>query len=164
MFLNPLRQFRRTLGYRLNVLYASIFVASASVLFVLFYFLLSVAVERKDREVVEAQLKEYSAIYQSGGAPALENWFHRAPEGTRQKSFFVRVVNPRNAVLFMTVPEDWVTFDSSALRAQGQVPAWIRIPKDEEKDFTLASGRLWDGSEIQVGRSTNSRETLLEPF
>ena len=42
--------------------------------------------------------------------------------------------------------------------------AWIRIPKDEEKDFTIASSYLFDGSILQVGRSTNNRERLLQPF
>ena len=41
---------------------------------------------------------------------------------------------------------------------------WLRIPKDEEKDLTLASTTLFDGSVLQVGRSTNNRQTLLQPF
>jgi signal transduction histidine kinase len=40
----------------------------------------------------------------------------------------------------------------------------LRIPKDEERDITVASMRLADGSMLQVGRSTNSREVLLQPF
>ena len=40
----------------------------------------------------------------------------------------------------------------------------VRIPRDQEKDFAFAQARLIDGSVLQVGRSTNSREVLLEPF
>jgi signal transduction histidine kinase len=39
----------------------------------------------------------------------------------------------------------------------------IRIPQSAERDFILAQGRLSDGSLLQVGRSTNSREALLVP-
>jgi signal transduction histidine kinase len=40
----------------------------------------------------------------------------------------------------------------------------LRIPKDEERDFTVAAMRLPDGSVLQVGRSTNNREILLQAF
>ena len=132
----------------------------------LFRSLLSVAVERKDREVIEARLKEYAAIYQAGGVNALQSWLYHSKEAQKQKSFFVRVVNPRNTVLFLAAPEDWIAFNPAGLDTRGfpKQVAWLRIPKDEEKDFTLASMILFDGSAMQVGRSTNNRETLLQPF
>jgi signal transduction histidine kinase len=40
----------------------------------------------------------------------------------------------------------------------------VRIPKDEERDFAIVSSVLFDGSLLQVGRSTNSRQTILKPF
>ena len=156
----------RTISFRLNLWYASIFTASAAALFLLLYVLLSVAIVRKDREVIEARLKEYAAIYQTSGVPGLKNWLYSSQEGQKQKSFFVRVVNVRNSVLLLTVPEDWIEFNPGDLEIGGHEPsvAWIRIPKDEEKDFTIASSYLFDGSILQVGRSTNNRATLLQPF
>ncbi|MEK7683880.1 MAG: HAMP domain-containing sensor histidine kinase [Verrucomicrobiota bacterium] len=156
----------RTISFRLNLWYASIFTASAAALFLLLYVLLSVAIVRKDREVIEARLKEYAAIYQTSGVPGLKNWLYSSQEGQKQKSFFVRVVNVRNSVLLLTVPEDWIEFNPGDLEIGGHEPsvAWIRIPKDEEKDFTIASSYLFDGSILQVGRSTNNRERLLQPF
>jgi signal transduction histidine kinase len=41
---------------------------------------------------------------------------------------------------------------------------WLRIPKDDQSDFTVAAMRLPDGSVLQVGRSTDNRKTLLQPF
>jgi signal transduction histidine kinase len=40
----------------------------------------------------------------------------------------------------------------------------LRIPKDAEKDFAIASSLLPDGTLLQVGRSTTNRETLLKPL
>jgi len=40
----------------------------------------------------------------------------------------------------------------------------IRLPQSAEKDFTLASAVLSDGSLLQVGRSANSRQALLDPL
>jgi len=64
------------------------------------------------------------------------------------------------------VPEDWVQFDASALRPGGDSSrlVWLRIPRDAESDVTVASMRLADGSTLEVGRRTNNREAVLQPF
>ena len=41
---------------------------------------------------------------------------------------------------------------------------WLRIPKDQESDVTIASSRLLDGELLEVGRATTSRESILMPF
>jgi signal transduction histidine kinase len=68
--------------------------------------------------------------------------------------------------LLLVAPDDWVQFDTSVLDRGGDLSrlAWLRIPKDDERDFIVAAMRLPDGSVLQVGRSTNNRETLLLPF
>ena len=63
--------FSRSLGLRLNLWYAFIFGLSSLALFALLYYFLSAAIKRGDQEVIEARLKEYSAIYQAGGTRAL---------------------------------------------------------------------------------------------
>ncbi len=158
--------FRRTFSFRLNLWYASIFTISAACLYLLLYFLLSWAVARKDREVIEARLKEYVAVYESGGVPALRQWVYRSQEAKKQKSFFVRLVSPFDSVLLMTVPDDWLEFNPSDLRGSysGRGVNVLRIPKNEEKDFMIATIALNDGSFLQVGRSANNREMLLQPF
>ena len=163
---NLLNRLGRTFSFRLNLWYASIFTFSACALFLFLYLLLSVAMGRKDREVIEAQLKEYSVVYQSGGLRGLQNVIAANQESKKQKSFFVRVIHPRVGVVFQSVPEEWITFDPKGVQVGGlQIhPAYVRIPKDEERDFTLAATVLFDGSELQVGRSTNNRETVLQPF
>src|SRR5690348_10656035 len=105
---NLLKRLGRTFSVRLSLWYTSIFTLSAAVLFLLVYLLLASALQRKDRELIESHLKEYAAIYQSGGVGALRNWISRSGEAQNQKSFFVRIVGPFNNVLFLTAPEDWV--------------------------------------------------------
>jgi signal transduction histidine kinase len=160
-----LNRLSRTFSVRLNVWYASIFTISACALFVFLYFLLSVAIERKDKEVIQAQLKEYSAVYQAGGLAALRSSVYNGREPNKENSFFVSVVNPLNAALFAHVPQDWVKFDEREVQIRGaNSRPYLRIPKDAERDFTLAYTDLYDGSKLEVGRITNNRETVLEPF
>ena len=63
------------------------------------------------------------------------------------------------------MPDDWVTFRDlpAGLAGYRRQVGVIRIPKNAEKDFVLASAILPDNSLLQVGRSSNSREAILEP-
>jgi signal transduction histidine kinase len=151
---------------RLSLWYSFIFTVSAGILFWLLYVLLSAALERKDHEVIETRLKACAAIYEEGGLSALRDFVDRSRESERSRAFFVRIASPTGSALLLNVPEDWVQFDAGALQAGGDPShlVWLRIPKDEESDVTVASARLADATTLDVGRRTNNRETTLEPF
>ncbi|MDB6139743.1 MAG: two-component sensor histidine kinase [Verrucomicrobiaceae bacterium] len=150
----------------LSLGYAMLFTISAAILFGLLYVLLAQALERKDREVIESRLKECAAVYDSGGLAALRTLVQRTRDADKTQPFLVRVTGYRGSVLLYTVPNDWLHFDESSLQPAGDTsrPGWLRIPKDEENDFTVASTHLPDGSLLQVGRSTNNGENVLLPF
>lgn len=164
---NLFKHWGRSFAVRLTLGYALIFTLSAVVLFGLLYVLLASALERKDREVIDARLKECAAVYSSGGLSALRNLVKlNSTDESKSKSFFVRVTGNLGSVLFVNVPNDWLQADAASLQTQNdnERSDWLRIPKDDERDLTVASARLYDGSILQVGRSTNSRETVLQPF
>jgi signal transduction histidine kinase len=74
------------------------------------------------------------------------------------------VISPFNDVAFISAPGDWVTFrNAPGWENYGRQIRVIRVPQDAERDFTLAAGILSDGSLLQVGRITNSRDALLNP-
>src|SRR5689334_10805070 len=151
MSLRLLKEFTRTISFRLNLWYASIFILSAAALFVLLYALLSVAVDRNEREVIEARLKEYAAIYRSGGLPALRAWTNQADENGTHKAFFVRLISPFNTLLFTRFPPEWVEFERKLNVGPFQFrDSWVRIPKDEERDLVIHQAVLFDGSVLQV--------------
>lgn len=166
MFSKPLNRLRRTFSFRLNFWYASVFSLSAFALYLFLYVLLAVAMGRKDREVIESQMKEYSLVYQGGGLRALSELVNANQASKKQQKFFVRLVNPSTGASFQSVPEDWIAFDPNGVQVGNlQIhEAYLRIPKDAERDFTLAAATLFDGTQLEVGRSTNNRETVLQPF
>jgi signal transduction histidine kinase len=160
---NLLSRLGRTITFRLNLWYASVFIASAGALFFLMYALLASALEHKDAEVLDARLKEYGAIYETGGSGALTAWLHSAHE--RRQPLFVRLVTPRNSVTVLTLPPDWIDPNPKQIDPggfQGGVP--LRIPKDAEHDFLFATATLSDGSALQIGRVSDNRQVLLTPF
>jgi signal transduction histidine kinase len=164
MSLGLLEPIRRSVGLRLSLLYALIFTLSTGALLALAFYLLSAAVGSKDREVLEARLKEAAVVYEAGGIIGLRSWIANQPAEV-QNTMFVRLVNPVNHnALVISVPPDWV-----ALR---EVPGWeglakvpyIRIPQNAERDYTLGQLILSDGWVLQLGRTTNSREAILNPI
>jgi hypothetical protein len=163
---NPFERLARSFTFRLSFGYAALFTLSAVILFGLLYLLLAATLQSKDQEVIEARLRECAAVYDNGGLAALQDLVQRSRDSDKDKSFFVRLAGQRGSVLLLAAPDDWVQFDTSALDRGGDVSrlVWLRIPKDEERDFTIAAMRLPDRSVLQVGRSTNNRQILLQPF
>lgn len=157
--------FWKSLSFRLNLWYSSIFTLSMLAILGLLYVLMTLTIERKDREVVQARAKELATVYYTGGIPALERYIGRSGPGASQ-AYFVRVIAPNKRIFLIAVPDDWIQqkIEEPDLFGRPQVSQYIRVPKDAEKDFTLLSLPLAGGYSLQVGRSAGSREILLRPF
>lgn len=154
---------RRNVGVRLGLWYAFVFACGGVALLVAAYYLLAAAIGSKDQELIQARLREYAAVYDAGGLRGLRNTLQ--DEQGNQKTFFVRVVNTWNDVAFANVPDDWITYKDlpGGLAGFRRRVGVVRIPKDAAKDFLITSAVLPDDSLLQVGRSADSREALLDP-
>jgi signal transduction histidine kinase len=161
MSCGPVESIRRNIGVRLGLWSALIFALSCIGLLALAYYVLAAAIGNKDREVLEARLREFAAVYDNGGLAELRHVIQQ--EEGDQKQVYVRLVSPWNDVALVSVPDDWVTFRDipSGLAGYRQKIGVIRIPKNAEKDFVIASTLLPDNWLLQVGRSSNSRESVL---
>src|ERR1051325_10055729 len=131
----------RSITFRLNLWYAFTFLLSVAGLFVALYFLVAAAVQRQDREIVEARLKELAATYESGGTAALRNWTQRPDEGRREK-IFIRAVSRWDEGIFLSAPEEWVNYEPPQFDfGVARRVVTIRVPRDQQRDFTVAAMR-----------------------
>lgn len=155
---------RRNIGVRLSLWYALIFTFTGVALLTLAYYLLVAAIRGKDTEVLEARLKEVGTLCEAGGVNALRNWVHSQPQPVQQ-TLLVRLVNPFNQVVFASAPQEWVAVRDipTSLPGLRQRVEVARIPQSAERDFTIGSIQLSDGSVLQIGRTTDSRRALLDP-
>jgi signal transduction histidine kinase len=155
---------RRNVGVRLSLWYAFIFTLSGVALLTLAYYLLVAAISSKDREVLEARLKEVAALYEAGGVNALRNWVRSQPQQVQQ-TLLVRLVNPFNQVVYASAPPEWVAVRDipTGLPGLHQRVEVARIPQSAERDFTIGTIQLSGGTVLQIGRSTDSRQALLDP-
>ena len=123
---------------------------------------LAAAIGGKDQEVLEARWKEAAALYDTGGIRALRTWVDSQPLAVRQ-TLFVHVQDVFNLGTLVSAPPEWVTFKNVPGFAGMVRQGVMRIPQNEDRDFTLAYGRMADHSVLEVGRITNSREAILNP-
>jgi signal transduction histidine kinase len=127
-------------GLRLALWYSTLFVAGAILIVFLTYWLTSASLAQRDRQIIQAKLGEYASAYQRGGLGLLADTV-RAEQSAAPERLFVRVVDRGAEALVLSQPEGW---DPSALET--------------------GSLRLWDGTLVQVGKSTDARDDLLARF
>jgi heavy metal sensor kinase len=150
-------------GSRLALWYASVFVVSSMAIVLLTYTLLASSLAERDRQIVNATLREYSSRFATGGLASLARAVDIEQRSGRHERLFVRVVRGRNETLFVSMPPDWSDFDIRALR--GNIGLFERaLSGSRSATLEVASARLPDGTLLQVGKSTESREELLARF
>jgi len=160
MFFEP-RKIFRSFAFRLSLWYALIFALSAAVLLGLVYYLVGIAFQRKDQEVILAQLKEYATVYQAGGARALQARAVQENNPADDKSFYVKLISPQVSLSVQEAPDGWAGFHLERDWNQFEIN---RTPKDAEKDFVYKGVKMSDGAVLFVGRISNNREMLWRPF
>jgi signal transduction histidine kinase len=158
-----LRDLARNIAVRLSLWYALVFTCSSLALFVFVYYMLVAAVGSKDREVLVARLKEAAAVYDASGITALRSWVASQPEQIHS-SLFLRLVTPFGQTPVVYAPKEWITFhDVPGWDGRSREEGTIRVPRNAQQDFMIQSGLLPDGSLLQIGMITNSREAILNP-
>jgi signal transduction histidine kinase len=163
MFSALLELLRRNIGLRLSLLYAAIFTLSSVALLALAYYLLTLAVGSKDQEVLEARLKEAAVVYQTAGIIGLRSWTANQPDDLRN-TMWVRLVEPgTDNKVPIWAPKEWLAFQDVPFAGGSFKVPYLRIPKDAERDYTVGQIEFTDGWVLQMGRTTNSRESLLNP-
>ena len=161
---NLLERLARSFTFRLSLGYAALFTLSAVVLFGLLYLLLASTLQRKDHEVIEARLRECAAVYDNGGLAGAAG-SRRSAAGIRQAQSPSSCAWPDNAAVCCYWPRQTIGFSSTPRRSTVAVTrrdsSGCAFRKTRNATSRSRTMRLPDGSVLQVGRSTNNRETLL---
>jgi signal transduction histidine kinase len=155
--LDPLR---RSFGVRLGLWYAVIFSISATGLFTIAYYILASALNSKDREIIDARWKEAAVVFRAGGMNALKSWAEHQPVDAPLSVRIVSVYNEERVVL----GPGWIALQKIPRQDVYANESFVRISQNADKDFVLRQDSLPDGSKLQVGQITNSREAYLNPI
>jgi signal transduction histidine kinase len=131
---------RRAFGLRIGLWYATLFVVGSMAIVSVTYYLTAVSLAQRDQQIIQAKLGEYAAAYSRGGFRLLTATV-RAEQQAAPERLFVRVVDRGVEAVVLSQPEGW-----------------------DESRLEMASARLFDGTLVQVGKSTEAREDLLARF
>jgi signal transduction histidine kinase len=154
---------QRTLGLRLSLWYAAVFVVSTLVLVVLTYALLASSLAQRDHDIIRATVREYASRYELGGLLALQRAVELEERTGNQERLFVRVTGPGADALFTRTPQGWNSFAQEDL-GDAQRGLSDRVSHDGRAVLEVASVRLGDGTILQVGKSNEIRLALLRKF
>ncbi len=165
---SKLREWRpTTVWFRLAAWYAAFFVIGSAAVFVLAYVLLASSLQRQDRDRIEAKLREVVAEYETGGREAVKRETSSGTRTARRQPFLIRVAGPDDDTWLLARPDQWADFDLRHL-GRGAVVGkvhWASVPaRDDEAALEVVSMRAPDRAILQVGASTERRDTVLEQF
>lgn len=153
-----------TVGLRLAVWYAALFLITAIVISLLAYHLLVLSLERRDHDLLLVKLAEYATNYERGGLPAVNQALGAERASGSAESVLVRVVDGQSDVLFLSRPPEWRAFDLAQLNRARRAGAedWSHVPSTvDQTTLEVVSRSLWDGTILQVGRTTVERDRFL---
>jgi len=83
-----------------------------------------------------------------------------------RESFVIRVAGPPGAGILISQPADSAPLDSAALEALGAAPEkWTQLPAGVGSGpWLIATAEPRDGHRLQVGKTTEAQQALLEHF
>lgn len=153
----------RAVGLRVAVWYAGVFIATAAAVGFVAYQLLVVSLERRDHDLLLVRLAEYADRYERGGLPAVTEAVNAERASGGRDSVMVRLVGNGATVQFLSLPPAWRIYDFDSLGAAGfRGDDWERLPSTvDATTLEVVSRPLWDGTILQVGRTTVERDQFL---
>jgi hypothetical protein len=149
-------------GLRIASWYAVVFVITSLSIVLLTYLLLAASLVARDKQIVLSTVKEYSQRYVDGGLPALADAVNIEQRTGRHERLFVRLVRGSAETLLLTPPDAWDDFDVN--RLQGADGLEQLLSQTSSARLEVASAHFPDGTLLQVGKSSESREELLAEF
>lgn len=168
MSLKAFSRLRKSISFRMAAWYSALFVASCVVFFFVGSFLLSSSLRDKDHELIQSKLNEYGTQYQKAGVEGL-----KANTAKEAGKFLVRLSDLKRNTRFLTLPTNFFEddgdhgpkFDLKRLEQQSAVVSWTDFNSfDGDDTLEIAAVRLPDGNALQIGKSTEEREDVIERF
>jgi len=158
------RRLATAVGLRVAVWYAAVFVVSAAMVGVLGYRVLAASLVSRDHDLLRVKLEEYANRYEAGGLPAVRVALGAEQAAGSSETVLVRLVSPGADVLLVGPPPVWraLGFNPYDRRPapSGDGLQAVAAP-DQDTTLEVVSRVLYDGTLIQVGRTTVDRDRFL---
>lgn len=153
----------RAVGLRVAVWYAGVFIITSAAIGLIAYQLLAISLVRRDHDLLLVRLAEYAGTYERGGLSGVTQAINAERASGSRDSVMVRLVGGGAEVQFFSLPPAWRTYDIA--RLDGRQPYgddWEQVQSTvDTTTLEVVSRSLWDGTILQVGRTTLERDQFL---
>ncbi|MBN1686793.1 MAG: HAMP domain-containing histidine kinase [Spirochaetales bacterium] len=159
--------FLKSLKFKIAALFSVIFIVTSALLFLAFYLFQYNVLVREDTRSLEARTIEFWAIYQTGGAVAIQRALNIETFLTDYDPFLLRIASSTNKTLAFYHPTSWKSYDIGRLETTDPFSAeeTLKIPSlDGKSRLDVISLTLPDGNILQIGASSAERQLLLSRF
>ena len=158
-----------TIGFQLAFWYSAIFIASSLILFFVTFFSLKFSFRQNDRKLVQSEMEDYIADFRLGGSSRLERALAeiRFKDATGDDAFFVRLMDAKKGMVFLSVPRQWPAPDLKRLDAElaSNKGPWSFISSNGVKNtYEILSMPISPNLILQVGKLTVNSQELMDRF
>ena len=151
----------RSVGLRVAAWYALLFVVSSTAVGVLGYRLLERSLVARDHDLLRVKLADYVARYESGGLRALSSVVEAEQASGDPDSVVVRLLAANADMVLLSPSPIWRAYDLTPLEGPGGEIPRRAVSPTRDTTIEVVSRVLWDGTLMQVGRTTVGREQVL---
>lgn len=151
-------------GLRVALWYAVLFVVSSAMVGVVGYRVLAASLVSRDHDLLRVKLEEYAGRYETGGLPSVRLALSTESAAGSGDTVLVRLVAPGSEVLLVGPTPVWSALGFNPFDRRPGLPGeGLQAVEAPEQKTTLevVSRELYDGTVIQVGRTTVDRDRFL---
>ena len=169
MFFDRIHKLWRTLAFRLTLWYAALFLMSASIVFVLFYLLITSIIQQRTDNNLLTQRNEFAAVYTLQGIDMLQRVVSLQAQAAGEKIMFYRLFYPSGVVFSASNMTYWkdIGIDRATVEAvlTNNTHRFVtrRIP-GRKYDVRIIYARIGSLVMLQMGHSMEEEERLLQVF
>lgn len=167
MFSGLTKRVQRSISLRLAILFSVFFSICLVLAFIFTYFEVSYSLEKSSREVISAKWREMATVLSSKGQAGLKEFLATEENRSRNAPFLVRILTKNGETIFLKPAVQDGAFDfekaSKRLSQPEMIRGWYFLKAiDDEDRFDIFTEQTSDGVFLQLGRSSEDREDILE--
>lgn len=163
----PNRRIRGSISSRIATSFCATFTIGLMAAFLTTYFELSYTLEKSSKEVISAKLREAAAVLTTEGIPGLRTFLLSDENRSANLPYMIRVIDDSGNTLFLKTSIQRKNYDFNFLFSKDHHPesllGWRKVGAiDDEDNFDILTQNAGPGQYLQVGRSSEDREYILE--
>jgi signal transduction histidine kinase len=151
---------------RIAMLFSATFVVGLTAILVITYFQIQSSLEKSNREVLSAKLSETSAILSAEGLPGLRRFLSQEENRLVNAAFMIRLVSESGQTLYLKPSVQDKNFDFQDLFHSARpvdFVGWRALSAIHDEDqFDVLTAPVVGGSYLQIGKSSEDRNDILE--